>query len=138
MAGSAHTLTSTRLPNSALNGLAVIGEHLTAITGDDATGAVPTLSISFPRDVQLLELETNPGATGPTDNWDVTLVDSDGADVLLSNGLNRDTANSEIASITHGAGGAHVVIKAGSYTLTVGGTAVNSATATIALRWRYL
>lgn len=38
---------------------------------------------------------TNPGSTAPTDNWDITVSDENGIDVLASLGANRDTTNSE-------------------------------------------
>jgi len=44
---------------------------------------------------QIVELITDPGATAPTDDYDITIVDSDGYDVLAGQGLNRDTANTE-------------------------------------------
>jgi hypothetical protein len=44
---------------------------------------------------KVLGLYTNPGATAPTDNYDVELRDSDGDDVLMNAGLDRDTAVSE-------------------------------------------
>jgi hypothetical protein len=43
----------------------------------------------------ILRVVTNPGATAPTDNYDVTLLDEDGIDVLAGQGADRDTANSE-------------------------------------------
>lgn len=42
-------------------------------------------------------LVTNPdGVAAPTDNYDLTITDADGTDVLSAAGLNRDTANTEI------------------------------------------
>ena len=38
---------------------------------------------------------TNPGAAAPTDNWDATLKDADGIDVMATALANRDTADSE-------------------------------------------
>ena len=40
-------------------------------------------------------LVTDPGATAPTDNWDLVISDEDGTDVLAGAGANRDTANTE-------------------------------------------
>lgn len=135
MAGSSHTLTSTRVPGYEVN---VIGEFLTAIVGDDANGTVPTLTLDFPRDVELLQIETNPGSTGPTADWDITLLDSDGADVLDGSGLNRHTSSTLVDPIIWASTSLHPVIKAGTYTLTVANTSVNDATATIAIRFRNL
>lgn len=41
-------------------------------------------------------LVTDPSATAPTDDYDVTVTDEDGTDVLAGAGANRDTANTEI------------------------------------------
>lgn len=42
-------------------------------------------------------LYTDPdGSSAPTDDYDITITDSDGLDVLAGAGANRDTANNEI------------------------------------------
>jgi len=46
---------------------------------------------------RLCKVVTNPGATAPTDDYDITITDSDGADVMGGACANRDTANSEQA-----------------------------------------
>lgn len=43
----------------------------------------------------LLSVTTDPGATAPTDNYDITLTDSLGVDVFAGLGANRDTATTE-------------------------------------------
>ena len=40
-------------------------------------------------------LVTDPGAAAPDDNYDITITDADGIDVLAGAGANRDTANTE-------------------------------------------
>src|SRR5262245_41986783 len=35
------------------------------------------------------------GVDAPTDNYDITIADEDGVDVLMGAGANRDTANTE-------------------------------------------
>lgn len=60
-----------------------------AISSADATGN------SGPVNGTILRVTTNPGGTAPTDNYDVTLTDEDGVDVLAGRGADRDTANSE-------------------------------------------
>ena len=53
----------------------------------------------------LWRMITDPGSTAPTDNYDIYLVDVlTGADILNGAGLNRDTATSESAFPTQGAG----------------------------------
>lgn len=46
---------------------------------------------------KILGLTTVPGAGGdaPDPNYDVTLLDEDGVDVLMAGGMNRHTANTE-------------------------------------------
>jgi hypothetical protein len=56
---------------------------------------------------QVIALVTDPGATAPTDNYDITITDVEGYDVMQGAGANRDTANTETAvptatSVAHG------------------------------------
>ena len=39
---------------------------------------------------------TNPGATAPTANYDITLLDEDSLDILAGLGANRHTSNTEV------------------------------------------
>lgn len=48
----------------------------------------------------LFYVVTNPGATAPTDNYDITLLNDDSIDVADSELLNRDTATSEDVKLT--------------------------------------
>lgn len=43
----------------------------------------------------LLRVVINPASDAPTDNYDLTITDEDGADILQALGANRDTANTE-------------------------------------------
>jgi hypothetical protein len=43
----------------------------------------------------ILRVVTNPDATAPTDNYDLTCPDEFGLDLFAAQGANRDTANSE-------------------------------------------
>lgn len=58
-------------------------------------GLTPTTTLKYTG--QLARLVTIPAGTtsAPDDNYDVTILDEDGYDVLMSGGLNRDTANTE-------------------------------------------
>jgi hypothetical protein len=62
-------------------------------TGDYEGTASGTTTLSY--DGELLGLTTDPGAGPPTDNYDITIKDSDGDDVLLGAGTNRDTTVTE-------------------------------------------
>lgn len=44
---------------------------------------------------EILAMVTDPDTNAPSDNYDITIVDSDGQDVLFGQGANRDTANTE-------------------------------------------
>lgn len=46
---------------------------------------------------EVLALFTNPDATAPTDDYDITITDELGFDVMQGAGANRDTANNETA-----------------------------------------
>ena len=63
-----------------------------AWTSSDAGAATGVVNI----DGEIARLDTNPGATAPTDNYDVTLVDDiTGLDILGGAGANRDTSTTE-------------------------------------------
>lgn len=44
---------------------------------------------------KVVQVVTDPGAAAPTDNYDITLLDSRGFDVLAGTGANRDTITTE-------------------------------------------
>ena len=50
---------------------------------------------SIPLHGVILRVVTDPGSPAPTDNYDVTLVDEFGLDLLAGQGANRDTTNTE-------------------------------------------
>lgn len=98
-----------------------------AVTADAAAASVPdTVLPSI--EGRLLALVTNPGATAPTDNYDITLEDADGADRLQGVGANRDTANTEQAPIVYTGTSIHPPVDADeTLTLKIANNAVNSA-----------
>lgn len=44
---------------------------------------------------KILGLATDPGSPAPTDDYDITVTDEDGMDVLMGGGADRDTTNTE-------------------------------------------
>lgn len=72
----------------------------TAHTDGVVTGVATTKTYAG----KLIAFTTDPDAgTAPTDNYDIVITDSDGIDVLLGAGANRDTANVEqVASASLG------------------------------------
>jgi hypothetical protein len=62
----------------------------------DAAGVVSGTLTTGAYNGVLERLVTVPsGAAAPTDNYDVTVLDEDGTDVLMGAGADRDTANTE-------------------------------------------
>lgn len=64
-------------------------------SGDGAEGGTVTSTTTASYTGKVIGLTTDPGATAPTDNYDITITDSAGHDVLLGAGADRDTANTE-------------------------------------------
>ena len=64
-------------------------------TSDGSGNADGTTTAAFNGTIE--RLVTVPAAAGsaPTDNYDITIADQDGTDVLMGGGANRDTANTE-------------------------------------------
>lgn len=62
-----------------------------------AGGAVSGTPSTYQYSGEIVRLVTVPGAAAaaPTDNYDVTILDDDGTDVLMGAGVDRDTANTE-------------------------------------------
>ncbi len=94
---------------------------------DSADGSIPATEL--PKfEGRLISLHTNPGATAPTDNYDITLIDGDGIDRLQGVGANRDTATSEQLPIVYsGTSVGPPVSKDETLTLTFANNVVNSA-----------
>lgn len=86
-------------------------------------------------DGYLLKLVTDPGVVAPQDNYDVVIEDGEGQDVLLTQGTNRDTANTEVVTLVAGTYFRPVVSQADTLTLKISGNNVNSATTVISLYW---
>lgn len=104
-----------------------------ACTADAADGSFPATAIpSF--EGRLLAIVTNPGAVAPQDNYDVTLVNQHGYDVLQGLGANRDTTNTEQVPILYLGTSTHpAVAYSDVLTLTIAGNNVNSAITQIEL-----
>lgn len=85
----------------------------------------------------LLHLETNPGATAPTANYDITITDQNAIDVLQGVGANRHTTSSERANIVYSGGLDHPAVAIDDVlTLAIANNAVNSAITVIELVYR--
>ena len=125
MAGSSVTTTHVTLGN--------IRKLSFALVGDDTDGSFPATAL--PKiEGRLIELQTVPGASAPTDNWDVTILNALGLDVLQGVGVDRDTATTEAAPIVFSGTSLHPVVTLDdTLTLTPTGNSVNDALITIVL-----
>lgn len=76
---------------------------------------------------------TNPGSTAPTDNYDITLTDADGVDIMGGTLANRDEATSEqaVPAVATGIYGGRYVYTAP--TLNISNNSVNGATGTVVI-----
>ena len=64
-------------------------------SGTGAEGGTASGETTYAYDGKIEALITDPGATAPTDDYDITVTDEDGYDVLAGAGADRDTANTE-------------------------------------------
>jgi len=101
-----------------------------AWTANSGTGAMPAIASESNIDGYVFMVVTNPGTTAPTDDYDITLTDSDGVDVMGGKLVDRDTANSEqtIPLVGSGLGSRFV---SGVLTMNISGNIVHSATGTV-------
>jgi len=65
----------------------------------DASGNVSGNTKQLPYGY-VIRVETDPGSTAPTDNYDVTLLDTGGIDIIQGVGADRDTANTETTNFS--------------------------------------
>lgn len=130
MAGT-HVVTSRVFNEIAKGGRSRRVEVVTTTwVADSAAATIPDLSI--PLAGYCLKVITNPGTTAPTDNWDITLGDPEDStlDAAASLLLNRHTTTTQQVYPLI-SGGAVPIFLSGTYTLSVSGNSVNSATARI-------
>ena len=100
---------------------------------DDGNGTVPTTIwgdgvTEQPIYGYVVRATTNPGTTAPQDNYDITLTDADGIDVMGGALMNRDTVTSEHVGSLLQAGNFDWCFVDGTLTLNLSGNNVNSAT----------
>jgi hypothetical protein len=103
-------------------------ELLVTFTADAALATVPTLAITDYKGFWITKVVTNPGATAPTADYDITGIDADGADIFNGELLNRSAASTETVIPLD-----FIQIGNGGFTLTIANNLVNSAVGTIRL-----
>lgn len=64
-------------------------------SGEGAYAGAASDTTTKPYYGEILQVVTDPGATAPSDNWDLTLTDSDSLDLLKGNGADRDESDTE-------------------------------------------
>lgn len=106
-------------------------ECLTFSWQSDPNGALTATASNRSIDGYVIQVVTNPGDTAPTDNYGITLNNSDGADVMGTALINRDTANSEIALPKPDGTNFADAWVSGTLTLAVTANSVGSATGTV-------
>ena len=112
--------------------IGAIGVLTFSVIGDAANGSVPDTVVATKIGGKLLAIEADPGTPAPTDNYDVTLVDAEGHDVLEGVGVNRDAATTEKAAIVFSGTVIHPPVAVSDVlTLKVANNIVNSAETTI-------
>lgn len=108
-------------------------------TADASDGSVPATALDsatmiFIQGYHLDAGETDPGATAPTDNYDITVTDEWGLDLFGGALLNRDTSATEIKRPVVDSvplyGSAPIP---GQLTVTISGNSVNAATGKLIL-----
>ena len=99
-------------------------------TGDASDGSIPATTSTWAIDGYVILVVTNPGTTKPTDNYDITLTDTDSVDVMGGELANRDNTNTEqvVPKIDTVYGGRWV---SGHLILTITNQSVNSALGTV-------
>lgn len=98
-------------------------------TADASDGSYPATAT---RDINgfVYLVETDPGATAPTDNYDITLTNEAGIDIMNGELVDRDTANSESAVPEVDSLPCSYFVD-GTLTLTITNNSVNSATVVV-------
>lgn len=108
---------------------------LVSCTADAADGSFPTTVLPA-IEGRIISLATNPGATAPQANYDITLPDQHGHDVLQALGMNRHTSNTEKVAIFYTSTSSHPTVdESDTLTLTIAANNVNSAITVIEITY---
>lgn len=96
-----------------------------SLVADASDASIPDTTL----DLQgyIMKVVTNPGATAPTDNYDLVINDEHGVDVVASLLLNRHTTTSQQVYPVVGSTPTIPVWVAGSHTIVGTNNSVNSA-----------
>ena len=81
---------SVTISDRTRKGITVVKFDWTSAADGTATNSTTKLHSG-----KVLELATDPGSTAPSADYDITITDSDGLDVLAGQGADRHTSNTE-------------------------------------------
>lgn len=110
-------------------GIVVVGYAWVADT--DGSFSASNAAHPFPGPAWCFMGVTDPGSTAPTDDYDLTLSDADGADIFGAELNNRDASNSEQVTPKIGNTYGARFVKGQTVTLAITNNSVNSATGTL-------
>jgi len=113
------------------------GDHIHRIefacTADAEAHTFPDTTL-YPIEGWLLALETNPGSTAPTNEYNITLIDAEGHDVLEGVGEDRSESDTQKAVIIYSSTDIHPAVdRNDTLTLKIADNSVNSATTKVIL-----
>lgn len=108
---------------------------LMAVTADASGGSVDNVDTEKNIDGEVLFVVTDPGATVPTNDYDITLADSQGCDILGSEGDNRSSTTTQQAMLKIGNHYGPRYVE-GPLTLGISGNSVNSALINVYIYFR--
>lgn len=102
----------------------------TAVSTDDYSHQGRTMT-QWVKGYYLYTAETDPGSTGPTDNYDIAINDANSLDIAGTKLANRDQSTTELVNVGTATFGYPIV--RGPLSIAITGNSVNSATGTIIL-----
>ena len=119
---AAGTVTQVLTPNNRTG----VHKLVFAYVADSGGGSVPATASNAPIDGYVFLVTTNPGTTAPTANYDITLTDTDGVDIMAGDLADRSATVSEQEDAAYGSRYVEGIL-----TLTITNNSVNSAVGTV-------
>lgn len=108
------------------------GKIVMTCVADASDGSFPATNLpAFSG--RLIGLHTNPGATAPTDNYDITLIDPEGIDRLQGVGANRHESTTQQVPVVYSSTSVPPLVVGEALALTLANNSVNSAIVVVQL-----
>lgn len=106
--------------------------------GDASDGSFPVLTLKKLQGY-LQPVVRNPGATAPTDNWDIKFLHPDDSTANVTPALaDADEANTDVANATTSGSAVPPFFNGGNYGFTITGNSVNSATLRVIMEFLHV